>query len=66
MPSEIPNIDAIPDRTLTHEEWEKTPASVQALVFQLLKRIEDLEARLNQDSSNSSRPPSSDSPYKKG
>ena len=65
MPSEMPKINAAANPALTHEEWEKTPASVQELVFQLLKRVEELEARLNQDSSNSSRPPSSDSPYKK-
>jgi transposase len=66
MPSEMSKINTATSSALTHEEWEKTPVSVQALVLQLLKRIEELEARLNQDSSNSSRPPSSDSPYKKG
>ena len=66
MPSEMPKINAAPSPSLTHEEWEKTPVSVQLLVLQLLQRIEELEAGLNQDSSNSSRPPSSDSPYKKG
>ncbi|MCI5221591.1 MAG: hypothetical protein D3924_02645 [Candidatus Electrothrix sp. AR4] len=29
----------------------------------LRKRIEELEAKLRQDSSNSNKPPSSDSPY---
>ncbi|MGA2404947.1 MAG: DUF6444 domain-containing protein [Syntrophobacteraceae bacterium] len=33
--------------------------------MRLLKRIEDLEARLGQNSQNSNRPPSSDSPYQK-
>ena len=32
---------------------------------QLKKRVEVLEARLNQNSANSSKPPSSDSPYAK-
>lgn len=36
-----------------------------AKVEQLEKRIDELESRLNQDSQNSNKPPSSDSPYKK-
>ena len=47
------------------EDLEKTPPRVLELILHLLKRIEELEARLNQDSSNSNRPPSSDSPFKK-
>src|SRR5208337_1604098 len=50
----------------------KTPPRVLKLLMYLLeenlrlkKRIEELEARLNKDSSNSDRPPSSDSPFKK-
>lgn len=39
-----------------------TPASVQALVVMLLDRLRELEARLNQHSQNSSKPPSSDPP----
>jgi transposase len=46
------------------EDLEKTPPRVFELILHLLKRIEQLEARLNQDSSNSNRPPSSDSPFK--
>jgi len=46
--------------------WDKTPADVReailALVMSLEQRIAALEARLGQDSSNSSRPPSSDGP----
>lgn len=56
----------------TEQEWEQTPPAVQAYVQtlrhemgQLQERVESLEARLNQDSTTSSRPPSSDSPYKK-
>jgi transposase len=37
-----------------------------ALSERLSARVEDLERRLGRDSSTSSRPPSSDSPYKKG
>lgn len=40
-------------------------AAVLALVRSFERRITDLEARLNQDSSNSSKPPSSDLPYAK-
>lgn len=50
---------------ITDEDWENTPASIRALVLSLIKRIEVLEAKLNQDSSNSGKPPSSDSPFKK-
>jgi transposase len=34
-------------------------------VQQLRARVEDLEARLNRNSSNSNQPPSTDSPFKK-
>jgi transposase len=47
------------------EDWHQTPSSVRRQVLCLLKRVDALEARLNQDSSNSSRPPSTDSPAKK-
>jgi transposase len=57
---------------ITVEDLEKTPPSVlKPLLYlleenqQLKKRIEELEAKLNQNSSNSSRPPSSDSPFTK-
>jgi transposase len=46
-------------------EWHQTPLSVRLVVLTLLKRLEMLEARLHQDSSNSSRPPSTDAPLKK-
>jgi transposase len=63
----------------TEQDWEQTPPAVQAYVHtlhdelshlrhemeQLQERIEHLEARLKQNSTTSSRPPSSDSPYKK-
>ena len=56
----------------TEQDWEQTPPAVQAYLHplhdemgQLRERVESLEARLNPDSTTSSRPPSSDSPYKK-
>ncbi len=56
---------------VTEEDLANTPPAVLELVFALIqevdrlkKRVEELEARLGQDSSNSSKPPSSDSPYK--
>jgi len=47
------------------EDWRETPVSVRHQVLSLLKQVEALEARLNRDSSNSSRPPSTDSLSKK-
>src|SRR5215813_4526776 len=56
----------------TPQDWAQTPLAVQAYVRtlrdeveQLHNRVETLEARLTQNSTTSSRPPSSDSPYKK-
>jgi len=52
-------------------DWEQTPKPTQDFILslmqqldQLQKRVDKIETRLNQNSSNSSRPPSSDSPYK--
>src|SRR5436190_23936862 len=54
------------------QDWEQTPLAVQAYVCtlrdevaQLHDGVETLEARLQQNSTTSSRPPSSDSRYKK-
>ena len=47
------------------EDWHQTPLSVRLVVLTLLKRLEALETRLKQDSSNSNRPPSTDSPSTK-
>jgi transposase len=47
------------------EDWRQTPTSVRQYFLALLKRVEALEACVNRDSSNSSRPPSTDSPAKK-
>src|SRR5215471_8759489 len=56
----------------TPQDWEQTPLTVQAYVrtlrdevVQLHDRMETLKARLTQNSATSSRPPSSDNPYKK-
>jgi transposase len=47
------------------EDWHQTPTSVRQHFLALLKRVEALEARVNRDSSNSSRPPSTASPAPK-
>jgi len=47
------------------EDWQQTPLSVRLVMRTLLKRLEAFEARLNQHSSNSSRPLSTDSLSKK-
>ena len=54
----------------SEEDWANTPASVQEFVLYLVsshaaleKRIEELEKRLNKNSSNSNKPPSSDNPF---
>ncbi len=56
----------------TPEDWENTPKPVREAFAILLeqvsglrKRIEELESRLNMNSGNSAKPPSSDSPYKR-
>jgi hypothetical protein len=41
-------------------DWQQTLLRVRVLVLTLLKRLEVLETRLHQDSSNSSRPSSTD------
>jgi transposase len=50
---------------LPHAELAARLAEAYQLIGQLRARVEDLERRAGRDSSNSSRPPSSDSPYKK-
>src|SRR5499427_8564120 len=56
----------------TPQEWAQTPLAVQAYVRtlhdevkQLHDGMETLATRLQQNSTTSSKPPSSDSPYKK-
>src|SRR4051812_13240217 len=47
---------------LPSEIWAATPAAAQAMILAQRERIRELEARLGQCSSNSSRPPSSNPP----
>jgi transposase len=42
------------------EDWHQTSVSVRLVMLTLLKRLATLEAQLYQNSSNSSRPPSTD------
>ena len=46
-------------------DWQQPSTSVRSQVLSLLQRVATLDARFNQDSSNSSRPPSTESPTKK-
>ena len=41
-------------------DWDATPASVKVLVNVLNERLSHIEEQLNQNSQNSSRPPSTD------
>src|SRR3954454_151310 len=50
------------DLSLPPEIWATTPCAAQALIVALQQRVRELEARLGRNSSNSSRPPSSDPP----
>jgi len=59
--------DAVVKLGISAEDWEKTPATVRAVLLTLVARVQQLEQKvaaleekLGQDSSNSSRPPSSD------
>jgi transposase len=53
---------ALIELPLPPEIWAATPCSAQALIVALQTRVRELEARLGQNSANSSRPPSSDPP----
>ncbi|MDZ7414516.1 MAG: IS66 family transposase [candidate division KSB1 bacterium] len=55
---------------ISADDWAATPPAVKALVLSLLetvaalqKRVAELEERVNQNSRNSSKPPSSDPPH---
>jgi transposase len=50
---------------LPHAELAARLAEAYRLIAELTSRVEQLERRLRKDSSTSSRPPSSDSPYRK-
>ena len=41
-------------------DWDATPASIQTFVIVLSERLSQLEEKLNQNSQNSSKPPSTD------
>jgi transposase len=57
--------DVGPPPGISTEDWTATPVAVRVLVTELLQRLANLEARLNQTSQNSSKPPSSDPPHAK-
>src|SRR6476659_3767893 len=50
---------------LPHDELAVRRAEAYQLIGRLQARVEELERQVRQDSSTSSRPPSSDSPYRK-
>lgn len=50
---------------LSKELWEPLAPEVKAVIMALLARIRDLESKLKMNSSNSSKPPSSDPPWAK-
>jgi transposase len=57
--------EQVPPTGISAEDWAATPPAVRGLVRELLKRLVEVEARLNQTSRNSSNPPSSDPPSAK-
>ncbi|MHC1744540.1 MAG: IS66 family transposase [Syntrophobacteraceae bacterium] len=53
-------------------DWDQTPKAIQAFVIstltqfqELRSKVDKIDSKLKQDSKNSNRPPSSDSPYKR-
>ena len=48
---------------ISAEDWAATPLAVRQWVETLLQHVADLEERVNQNSHNSSQPPSSDPPH---
>jgi transposase len=50
---------------ISTQDWQQTPTSVQRQFLCLLKRVDALETQLSRDSSNSSRPPSTDAASQK-
>ena len=66
------SVDFLKGLPFSQQDWEKTPKPVQDFIINVMNeitslnsKIEKIERRLNQDSSNSSKPPSLDSPYDK-
>jgi transposase len=66
----VPDVPGLPSAeelaALPHEELAARLAEAYRLIGELSARVKWLEKRLARDSSTSSRPSSSDSPYKKG
>ena len=58
MPEDLPATEPV-------ESLEAEVVRLRAQVAELLRRVEELTARLGKDSHNSSKPPSSDPPFKK-
>src|SRR5713226_9144501 len=54
--------DQAPPPGISEDDWAATPLAVRVVVMELLQRVARLDARLNQTSRNSSKPPSSDPP----
>ena len=50
------------DPLLPPDIWAATPSAAQGVILTLQERVRELEAQLGHNSSNSSRPPSSDPP----
>src|SRR5215467_4013281 len=57
--------NASPPLGISEDDWNATPIAVRVVVRELLQRVAQVEARLNQTSRNSSKPPSSDPPQAK-
>jgi transposase len=55
----------VPDNAPSYEELLAENAELKRMVVVLTERVAELERRLGADSSNSSRPPSSDAPWAK-
>jgi transposase len=65
----VPDVPGMPSAeklsALSHAELAERLAEAYQLVGRLQARVEELERQARRDSSTSSRPPSSDSPYRK-
>ena len=65
----MPDVPGVPSAeelsALPHAELAARLAEAYRLIAELTARVEQLERQVRKDSSTSSRPPSSDSPYKK-
>jgi transposase len=65
----VPDVPGVPSAeelsALPHAELAARLAEAYRLIAELTARVDQLERQVRRDSSTSSRPPSSDSPYKK-